>query len=346
MNKLIETLSIIPSIYQGAFVDIDEEHNRAYKKYPFPWPYDKQYEHYTREDVENTLNLREQALEEFLEQFGLNLKFFENKIVADLGAGVGWDALNMARHGAKIVHAIDRSGISLQHGVRFSDLLDLKNINFHCCSLYEIGDLTLDADFIIVKGVLHNMFYLPKFAGALRRISKPEVKLLMSHSSYSSRLGFTHYLYNHLSWMMGGADLEKRIDAGIKLYRGYHLQLGDTLVRHRVNDMAGVFYMARSPVQIIKIFQHEGFSISKVESKPFSRLYRNLIEHHLRMFAIEENYVWRRFRRSAAISLVNIFYFLSCRFSVLDRPLGVCYLFLFSQQPNLFLAQVGSSRLS
>ena len=341
MNKLLETLSILPSIYRGNFVDIDEEHNRAYKKYPFPWPHDKQYESYTREDVEKTLSLREQAFESFLEEFDLNWKYFENKSVADLGTGVGWDALNMARHGAKIVYAIDNSDVSLQHGEKFSRLLDLKNIRFDRCSLYEIGRLELQADIIVVKGVLHNMFSLPKFVNALRRISKPETKILMSHSSYSTRLGFTHYLYNHLSWMMGGADLEKRIDAGIRLYRGYHWQLGNSLVRHRVNDMAGVFYMARGSVQIEKDFRSEGFNIFEVRWKPFTRLYHNLIKHHLEMVAVEKDYLWRRARRSVAIALVNTFYVLSRRFVLFDRPLGICYTFLFLMPPNLFVAEGG-----
>jgi len=346
MNPILEKLLVIPSIYRGTFLDLDEEHNRAYKAYPFPWPHEKQYECYTKIDVEQRLDEREKAFETFLEDFGLSWKLFENKIVVDLGAGVGWDSLNIARHGAKMVYAIDNSDVSIQHGLRFSELLESKNITLIRYSLYEIDRLELQADIIIVKGVLHIIYNLPKFIKALRHVTRTGTQLLMTHSSYFSRLGFTHYFYNHLSWALGGTDLEKRIDIGTRLYRGYHWQFADSLKRHRINDLAGVFYMARSPLQIIKMFQREGFVIRKIPWRAFSHLYHNLITHHQQMFAIEKNYLWRKSRRSSAIALVELLNFFSCRFTFLDRLLGMCYIFLFLQPTNLFLAQGGSSFLA
>ena len=65
--------------------------------------------------------------------------------------------------------------------------------------------------------------------------------MLLAHSSYSSLMGFIHYFYNHLAWTLGGADLEKRID-GSEIIRGWHWQLTDDLLRHRVNDLTGVLY--------------------------------------------------------------------------------------------------------
>lgn len=338
MNQIFKKLTVIPSIYQGRFVDIDAEINRAYKKYPFPWPNEKQYGDYAKEDALKTLSCLEMALEEFLHEFELDFDFFKDKVVIDLGSGVGWDSFCIARHGAKFVYAIDNCEISIKHGERFAQMLGVENIKFYRSSLYEVDRTQLKGDVIIAKGVLHHIFDLPRFVKALPHISRDHTELLLAHSSYHSRLGFIHYFFNHLAWVFGGADLENRIDVGVRLFRGWHWQLPDTLLRHRVNDLAGVFYMARSSKQIIKIFENEGFSMQKPRGRKFTALHLLLKEHHFQMLEVERHNTLRKIRRFIAISLIETFYFLS-KFLFMDRLLGRLYQFLFSMPGHLFLAR-------
>jgi len=344
MNQVLQRLVIIPSIYKGNFIDIDQEINRAYQTYPFPWPNEKQYEHYSQEDALKTLDFFERALKEFIERFNLDFDFFKGKVVVDLGAGVGWDALCLARHGAKFVYAVDNSPTSLDHGKRFAQLLGIKNVNFCQHSLYKLDGMQMQADVIIAKGVLHHVFDLPRFVKALDHITKSGTQLLLTHSSYSSVPGFIRYFKNHLAWAIGGADLEKRIDVGVKLFYGTHWQLTDKLARHRVNDLTGVFYMARNPGQIMTIFRREGFVISKVSGRNFMSMYPGLIEHHRRMLEIERNKALRKLRRLMAIGLIETFYFLSVHFRLMDDRLGHAYHFFFSNPPHIFYCSKNASK--
>lgn len=347
MSRITQKLKVLPEIYKGNFADIDQENNRAYQKYPFPWPDEKQYEQYTREDVSKNLETRREALTEFVGEYGWALSDLKDKIVVDLGAGVGWDALCFAGSGAKTVYAVDNSEASLKHGERFARMLDVRNVQFCRSSLYDIGGLGLGADVIIAKGVLHHVFDLPRLADALRLISNSRTQLLLTHSSYSSRKGFIKYFYNHLAWVLGGADLERRIDVGLKLFRGWHGQLTDTLARHRANDLAGVFYMARSPRRIMNIFREKGFRIQKVPGRRFSDVYPRLREHHSRMLEVDQHKILRKARRSTAMGLLEAFRFLSVHFSFLDRPLGRMYAFFFLMPAQVFLAQgPASSQIS
>ena len=183
MGRIAQKLKVLPEIYKGNFADIDQENNRAYQRYPFPWPDEKQYEQYTHEDVLKNLESRREALREFIGEFDLGLPFFKDKIVVDLGAGVGWDALCFAGSGAKAVYAVDNSETSLKHGERFARMLGIQNVQFCRSSLYDIGRLGLEADVIIAKGVLHHVFDLPRLAGALGLISNSRTQLLLTHSS-------------------------------------------------------------------------------------------------------------------------------------------------------------------
>ena len=339
MGWIAQKLTVLPEIYKGKFADIDQENNRAYQKYPFPWPHEKQYEHYTQEDVLKNLDDKQEALRAFIGEFGLEWPFIKDKVIVDLGAGVGWDALCLARNGAKTVYAVDNSETSLKHGERFARMLGIRNVCFRRSSLYDIGGLGLEADVIIAKGVLHHVFDLPRLADAMRLISNSRTQLLLTHSSYGSRLGFVKYLYNHLAWVFGGADLERRIDVGLRLFRGWHGQLTDKLARYRANDLAGVFYMARSPGRIMNIFRGKGFRIQKVPGRCFSDLYPRLLEHHCRMREVDSHKIFRKARRSAAMGLIESFRFLSLHFSFMDRALGKMYTFFFLMPAHTFFAQ-------
>lgn len=343
MNHILQKLFVIPSIYKGTFVDIDREINAAYQAYPFPWPNEKQYEQYTKEDALKTLDFSEDALKQFIKQFRLDFSFFKDKVVIDLGAGVGWDAFCLARNGAKSVYAVDNSGSSVKHGERFAQLLGIPNVKFFQCSLYELDRIGETSDVIISKGVLHHIFDLPRFVKALSHITKDRTRMLLAHSSYSSLMGSIHYFYNHLAWTLGGADLEKRIDVGVKLFRGWHWQLTDDLIRHRVNDLTGVFYMARSSGQIMRIFQRGGFSIRKIPGENFTSLYHRLKDHHRRMLEMERNKPLRKMRRFIAMGLAETFHVLSLCAPVIDRLLGRVYKFFFSKPAHLFIAQLAPS---
>ena len=338
MNQLLKKFCIIPSIYKGNFVDIDNEINLAYHAYPFPWPNEKPYEQYTREDVLQTLDMFENSLKQFIEQFGFDLDFFQGKVIVDLGAGIGWDSLCLARLGAKSVYAIDNSPTSLEHGQRFAKLIGLQNIQFCQHSLYTIDQISIKADVIIAKGVLHHIFDLSRFAKALSHITTDQTKILLTHSSYNSVPGFKHYFYNHLAWVLGGANREKRIDIGIKMFHGWHWQLPKELIRHRINDLTGVFYMARSAKQITKIFENENIKVQKIKGPSFLSLYLKLKVHHQKMFEIEKKSRLRKLRRLLAMSLLETFHFFSQHSVILNHFLGNTYKFLFEKPAHIFLA--------
>ena len=139
--------------------------------------------------------------------------------------------------------------------------------------------------------------------------------------------------------MLGGEELERRIDVGLKLFRGWHWHLTDKLTRYRVNDLAGVFYMARSPRRIMDAFREKGFQIRKVQARRFSELYPRLREHHCRMLAVERNKILRKARRRVALSLIETLRFLSVHFAFLERPIGGMYAFFFLMPAHTFFAQ-------
>jgi len=220
-------------------------------------------------------------------------------------------------------------------------LLGQKNIKFCRHSLYELDQLAIQADVVIVKGVLHHIFDLPRFVKALKFVTKNGTNLLLAHSSYNSVPGFSHYFYNHLAWVLGGTDLEKRINVGVKIFRGRHWQLTHDLVRHRVNDLTGVFYMARSSGDIIRIFRREGFIIEKIPGQKYQDYYLSLRQHHQQMLIIERKQVLRKSRRLMAIGLIESFQYLAMRSTLMDRWLGFLYKFFFSKPAHLFIAQLG-----
>jgi hypothetical protein len=140
MFSLVKALSVLPEIYRGRFVDIDREVNLAYEKYPFPWPSEKPYSEYSPQDISSKRDESIASLRVFLREFRVIESTIKDKVVFDLGAGVGWDAMALASCGAKQVYAFDNSSASVAHGQRFAECLGLKNVTYVRTSLYEVGD--------------------------------------------------------------------------------------------------------------------------------------------------------------------------------------------------------------
>lgn len=59
-------------------------------------------------------------------------------------------------------------------------------------------------------------------------------------------------------------DLEERLKAGEAIWRGWIRSTPEPLRKSQLNDLAGVFYMARSPRAIRKTFQEAGFDVQFV----------------------------------------------------------------------------------
>jgi len=335
MRSIVEKLFVLPEIYRGRFVDIDKEVNLAYEKYPFPWPSEKPYTAYSMEDIvrkkdENMLSLRV-----FLKEFRVSEDSLKGKVVLDLGAGVGWDSICLASWRASRVYAIDNSQSSIAHGRRFADRLGLKGVSFVQTSLYEIDQLDMVPDMIIAKGVLHHVFDLPRLARAIYKVSKPGTELLFTHSRYSTRMGFYKYFNNHLAWMLGGADIEKRIDVGIRLFRKWTSGYPSDVVRDRTNDLAGVFYMARSIRTVRRIFTEQGFEVEVVRNETFTEHYASLAEKLKRKERGASTHIKRVIFRTM-FGQATFCSFLCARLQILDRFCGILFTLLFTMAPHRF----------
>ena len=345
MLSLLQKLSVIPDIYKGRFIDMDREINLAYQKYPFPWPSEKQYDRYSLEDILAKKRESETLFKEFMRDFHVDEGFFAGKAVLDLGAGVGWDAIVVASAGAKSVCAVDNSLTSVEHGRRFAQQLNLSNVHMIRSSLYDIGRLELSPDVIIAKGVLHHVFDLPRLAGAIRRLVKPGTELLVTHSRYSTRLGFYKYFNNHLAWVLGGADIEKRIDAGIRLFRGWTRKFPPEVIRDRTNDLAGVFYMARSARKIKKIFEDQGFKVETVPNNTYLDYYPSL---GTKLQDMIKNTRSGRIKKAVFVVMLmklRFFSILAARCAMLNRGLGHLFTVLFFMPPHkLKMVALGDRR--
>ena len=338
LRSILEKLSVLPEIYRGRFVDIDNEVNRAYEKYPFPWPSEKSYDAYSLEDIVRKKEEYVLSLRRFLREFRVNEDSLRGKVVLDLGSGVGWDSIAMASFGAKQVYAMDNSRSSIAHGRRFVERLGLRGISFVRSSLYEIDPLPMVPDMIIAKGVLHHVFDLPRLAEAIHSITGPGTEVLLTHSRFSTRMGFYKYFNNHLAWMLGGADIEKRIDVGIKLFRKWTSDYSADVVRDRTNDLAGVFYMARSSRTVRKIFLEQGFKVGAVPNETFVEHYPALAAALVRKTEfVESRPATRLFFRIMhwQVRLCNV---VCMRIRTLDRTFGHLFTVMFTMVPHRFRA--------
>ena len=336
MHNIVEKLYVIPEIYRGRFVDIDKEINLAYEKYPFPWPSEKPYAAYALEDMVCKRDESVTALRGFLREFRVDEGSIRGKVVLDLGAGVGWDAMALAFCGAGQVYAIDNSMSSVTHGRRFAHLLGLKNVSFVRTSLYEIDQLKVVPDMIIAKGVLHHVFDLSRLARAIYMVAKPGTELLFTHSRFSTRMGFYKYFNNHLAWMLGGADIEKRIDVGIKIFRKWTRGYSSDVIRDRTNDLAGVFYMARSIRAVRRIFLEQGFEVEVVSNETYVEHFSSLAGKLERKAEGAGERTAMRVVFSAMLWQARVCNFLSARLKILNRLLGFLVTVMFTMVPHRF----------
>jgi hypothetical protein len=135
--------------------------------------------------------------------------------------------------------------------------------------------------------------------------------------------------------MLGGADIEKRIDVGIKVFRKWTKGFSPDVVRDRTNDLAGVFYMARSSRAVRDIFRDQGFEVDVVPSESFVEYYDSIAEKLTRRLDAG--------RPPKAIIRTMVWFFDVCRFfslrsSVIDRSLGLLFTLAFTMVPHRFRA--------
>jgi 2-polyprenyl-3-methyl-5-hydroxy-6-metoxy-1,4-benzoquinol methylase len=333
--RVVRCLSVIPQVYKGEFVDIDREIQLAYERYPFPWPSEKQYSDYALDDVLAKKDEIAIQFREFLRDIDFDEDCIRGKVVLELGAGVGWDSMALMSCGAKEVFAVDNSISSIEYGRHFAGLLGLKDIHFIQSSLYEIDQLEVVPDVIIAKGVLHHVFDLPRLVGSIHHKAGPNTQLLMTHSRYSTRMGLYKYINNHLAWMLGGADIEKRIDAGIWLFRKWTRTYVPEVVRDGTNDLAGVFYMARSARNIRRMFTDRGFKVEVIPNKTFVRHYATLQAKLEKRVQQAGNHTIMKASYRALRSQARVCNYLCSRLNVLNLILGHVFTILFTMPPHM-----------
>jgi 2-polyprenyl-3-methyl-5-hydroxy-6-metoxy-1,4-benzoquinol methylase len=333
--RVARCLSVIPQIYKGSFVDIDREIQLAYERYPYPWPSEKQYSDYALDDVLAKKDEIETQFREFLRDIDFDQDCIRGKVVLELGAGVGWDSLALMSCGARRVYAIDNSASSIAHGKHFARLLEVDDIHFIQSSLYEIDQLEVVPDVILAKGVLHHVFDLPRLVSAIDRIAGPGTQLLVTHSRFSTRLGFYKYLNNHLAWMLGGADIEKRIDAGIKLFRKWTRKYPPEVVRDGTNDLAGVFYMARTKSEIRKMFSRQSFDVRVIPNKSFVKHFDSFVGKLEKRVQQAKNRTLLRTSYSALLSKARVFNYLCSHLEFLNVISGHVFTLMFTMPPHM-----------
>ena len=180
---------------------------------------------------------------------------------------------------------------------------------------------------------------LPRLIDAIQHVVGPTTKIFATHSSYSSRTGLYKYVNNQLAWWIGGDDLEKRIDVGIKLFRKWAMGTPSAVIRQKVNDYAGVYYMVRSTKYIKKAFEERQFIIDELPKKPFST-YIPYIEDKLRNKALKT-----RGDMVKTIMVRTLFYplriaqFLATISKIIDQGGGQLFRFLFLFSAYMYIAK-------
>lgn len=327
--------TLVRDLHRGTACDLDREIRTAYERYPFPYPLDREYEQYGVEECRAKLDQFRAGNAELLRQFGLTPDFARGLALWDLGCGVGWRAMAFASEGARTVHAFDASENAIRWGRRFARLLGIDHLHFHPVNLYDLGsyDGAGEADLIFSTGTLHHVFDLDRAARAVAARCREGTRFYFTHSSYHSRLGLVKYYKNYLSWARGGLELERRLEAGRWIWSRWIRTTPEPVRKNHLNDLAGVFYMARSPRRIVRIFEKAGFEMRRL---PPPRLTEQMERLRGRL---ERSARWGR-----KPVLKKLFSAVALGFSrlplpgFLDRALGSWSSWWFEMQPHCFRA--------
>lgn len=328
--------TLVRALHRGTACDLDREIRTAYERYPFPYPLDQEYERYGPEECRAKLEQFRGVNADLLRQLGLTPSFAQGRLLWDLGCGVGWRAMAFASEGARAVHAFDASENAIRWGRRFARLLGIGNLHFHPVSLYdlELYEGGGDPDMVFSTGTLHHVFDLNRAARAVAARCREGTPFYFTHSSYHSRLGLVKYYKNYLSWARGGLDLEQRLAAGDRIWSRWVRATPDPIRKNHLNDLAGVFYMARSPHRIRRIFEGAGFEVRRVA--PPHRMTDQMERLRGRL---EGSARWTR--RPALRRVLSRTAFLLSRLPIpdlLDRALGFGNVWWFEMRPHCFQA--------
>ncbi len=328
---------LLRDIQRGTACNLDLEIKKAYERYPFPYPLEKGYAQYTTDDAWRMLEGFRRANDEMLCCFGLGVDAFKGRILWDLGAGVGWRAMGFAQAGAREVHAFDVSEQAVALGVHFCNLLNITNVQFHCVSLYHLASLpqkVVEPDVIFSTGTLHHIFDLGRAGQAVAACCREGTVFYFTHSSYNSRLGFLKYVNNYLSWARGGLDFQSRLEAGQRIWKRWVHATPHAVRANHLNDLAGVFYVARSQRSIRRTFEEARFDVQVVTpATDFSRQ----LERWRRRLSLPSNAPGKRIVKEVLRTGVDLLRQVPIPRWV-DRRMGLLTAFLFEMHPHYFKA--------
>lgn len=328
--------ALVRDVCRGLACDVDAEIRRAYERYPFPYPLHVDYAAYTTEHARRTLEAFRQSNIQLLRSFGLTTDAIKDRIIWDLGAGVGWRAMGFAADGARAVHAFEVSAPAVELGHRFCRLLGIEAVTFHHLSLYELSPASEASrpDTIISTGTLHHVFDLRRVAEAIATCCRQGTAVYFTHSSYNSRLGLMKYYRNYLSWARGGLVLEERLRVGAAIWKRWIRATPPAIRINHVNDLAGVFYVARSKRTIHRVFGEACFEVTSLPS--VSGLSQQLGELRQRLAAAASSSAKRRLASSLLIGVRGLERLPLP--GIVDEALGRLIAWLFEMRPHYFCA--------
>lgn len=123
-------------------------------------------------------------------RYQLAVKLVRNKIAIDLGCGVGYGTLLLAKGGARKVYGID---------ISFNAISQAKNRYYHKNIAYEVKDAMNTklpshiADIVVAFEIIEHVKNHKKFLGEVARLLKPNGTLILSTPNNEASFGDNPY---------------------------------------------------------------------------------------------------------------------------------------------------------
>ncbi len=112
------------------------------------------------------------VLKDLLKRSDLNIKFFKNKKIIDIGCGSGRFTVAFAKLGAKLSVGVDLGDDGLKIGRLIAKRQKLKNVKFYKANVLKLPFKNNSFDFVFCKGVLHHTGNTYRGLSELKRVLK------------------------------------------------------------------------------------------------------------------------------------------------------------------------------